>query len=451
MTSFLSPILALARKDILLLLRDRSGLFFTFVFPVLIGVFFGTIFAGGGEEGPRRIQTVVVDEDNTPASADFIQRMNDGGDFQTRPAPNRDEGVKRVRAGEVAAVVVIPKGFGASASNIFAPSRVALEVGSDPSRAAEAGMIRGLLTELAFERFSEAFSDPTVMRGMARDARAQVKLLGLITPARRSELDGFYKSLDDTLGAAEKLTQSTGQPEARPPGTEPPEPNADTAAAGAGFGPVTIKTIDIQPRERFGPKNAYAVTFAQAIMWGVVGCCSGFAVSLLAERTSGTLVRLRMSPLGWTRVLTGKALACLITTLAVGALMLLFAVLVFRVRPVSWPMLALGMACVALCFVGVMMLLAVVGRRTGSGQMGWSVMLVLTMVGGGSIPLFVMPRWLQTASSVSPVKWGILALEGGLWRGSSLSDMLLPCAVLLAIGAVGFTVGAVMIARDDAA
>ncbi|MFM9957009.1 MAG: ABC transporter permease [Phycisphaerales bacterium] len=444
MRTWLSPILALARKDILLLLRDRSGLFFTFVFPILIGVFFGTIFAGGGDEGPRRIKTVVVDEDNSAGSADFVKRMNDGGDFETRPAATRDEGVKRVRSGEVAAVVVIPKGFGASASNIFAGNRAALEVGSDPSRAAEAGMIRGLLTELAFSRFGDAFNDPTRMRGMAKDARAQVKLLDLVTPNQRDELDSFYKSLDDTLGAAEKLTDDNAEPAQTPRG-------AGAAAGGVGFGPVAIKSIDIQPRERFGPKNAYAVTFAQAIMWGVVGCCSGFAVSLLAERSSGTLVRLRMSPLGWPRVLAGKALACLLTTLAVGALMVLFAVLVFRVRPVSWAMLGLGMACVALCFVGIMMLLAVVGRKTGSGQVGWSVMLVLTMVGGGSIPLFVMPQWLQTASGVSPVKWGILALEGGLWRGTSMAEMMLPCAVLLGIGAIGFVAGSMMIARDDAA
>lgn len=442
MKALLSPILALARKDIRLLLRDRSGLFFTFVFPILIGVFFGTIFAGGGEDGPRGIRTAVVDEDRTPASADFIQRMNQGGNFETRPAESREEGVRRVRSGEVAAVVVIPTGFGAASGNIFTGSRTTLEVGTDPSRAAEAGMIRGLLTELAFERFGAAFNDPSRMRRMATDARAQARLLQLLTPDRKRELDEFYGSLEGTLGAAEKLTESGAN--------TPPRAEATTAAAPA-FGPVTIKAIDIQPRERFGPKNAYAVTFAQAIMWGVVGCCSGFAVSLLAERSSGTLVRLRVSPLGWSRVLAGKALACFITTLAVGGLMILLAVLVFSVRPVSWPMLALGMACVALCFVGIMMLLAVVGRKTGSGQVGWSVMLVLTMVGGGSIPLFVMPGWLQTASGVSPVKWGILALEGGLWRGSTPAEMLVPCAILLGIGTAGFTLGSMLIARDDAA
>src|ERR1051325_6372742 len=35
-------------------------------------------------------------------------------------------------------------------------------------------------------------------------------------------------------------------------------------------------------------------------------------------------------------------------------------------------------------------------------------------IAGGQVllfPLFLMPPWMQTASNVSPVKWGILALE----------------------------------------
>jgi ABC-2 type transport system permease protein len=33
-----------------------------------------------------------------------------------------------------------------------------------------------------------------------------------------------------------------------------------------------------------------------------------------------------------------------------------------------------------------------------------------------------------------PVKWGILALEGAIWRGFDLADMLPPCGILLSIG-----------------
>jgi ABC-2 type transport system permease protein len=72
---------------------------------------------------------------------------------------------------------------------------------------------------------------------------------------------------------------------------------------------------------------------------------------------------------------------------------------------------------------------------------GWSIMMPLTMLGGGMVPLFVMPKWMVTAGNCSPVKWAILALEGAIWRGFSFREMLLPCGILVAVGIVSFVVG----------
>lgn len=41
-------VLALAGKDLRLLIRDRAGFFFVFFFPLLYAIFFGFIFSGGG-------------------------------------------------------------------------------------------------------------------------------------------------------------------------------------------------------------------------------------------------------------------------------------------------------------------------------------------------------------------------------------------------------------------
>ena len=65
----------------------------------------------------------------------------------------------------------------------------------------------------------------------------------------------------------------------------------------------------------------------------------------------------------------------------------------------------------------------------------------MSMLGGGMVPLFVMPPWMATASNASPVKWAVLAFEGALWRGFGLAEMALPCAILLAVGAP-FALGA---------
>lgn len=442
----MGPVLAIAIKDIRLLLRDKAAVFFTFAFPVIIGVFFGTVFAGGsGEDGPRKISIALVDEDASGESGAFVKQLAECGHFNVTPAVTRDEAVKQVRLGKQAAAVVLPKGFGAGTDSLFAGSPTTIEVGCDPSRSAEAGMINGLLTEQAFKRLSRMFSDTSRMKDMARSARLRVKGLASLSPERHAVMNSFYDDLDRMLDSLDSVNSQQTAP------NDAAQPASPSSTGTGGFNPVSIKTLEVQPGETNGPKNAYAVTFAQAIMWGVIGCCSGFAISLLTERQSGTLIRLRLAPLGWNRVLGGKALACAATTLLVGAVMVAVAVVIFKVRPVSWPMLVFALLCVAVCFVGIMMLLAVIGRMAKSSQIAWPVMLVFTLAGGGSIPLFAMPEWLQKASGFSPVKWGILAVEGGLWRGFSAQDMALPCGVLLAVGVVGFGLGARLFARDTGA
>ncbi|PJA42041.1 MAG: ABC transporter permease, partial [Lysobacterales bacterium CG_4_9_14_3_um_filter_62_6] len=44
----MTAILALALKDLTLLLRNRATLFFTFVWPLLMAIGFGLMFGGGG-------------------------------------------------------------------------------------------------------------------------------------------------------------------------------------------------------------------------------------------------------------------------------------------------------------------------------------------------------------------------------------------------------------------
>ena len=88
------------------------------------------------------------------------------------------------------------------------------------------------------------------------------------------------------------------------------------------------------------------------------------------------------------------------------------------------------------------MLLSVLGKTEQSaGGIGWAVLLVMAMLGGGMIPLFIMPGWMQTLSHVSPVKWSILAMEGAIWRGFSFGEMMLPCGILLGVGLACFAIG----------
>ena len=88
-----------------------------------------------------------------------------------------------------------------------------------------------------------------------------------------------------------------------------------------------------------------------------------------------------------------------------------------------------------------MLLSALAKTEQAAGGIGWAVLLILSMIGGGMIPLFILPGWMRTISHFSPVKWSILAMEGAVWRQFTVGEMLLPCGILWAVGIVCFLIG----------
>lgn len=70
---------------------------------------------------------------------------------------------------------------------------------------------------------------------------------------------------------------------------------------------------------------------------------------------------------------------------------LIFAIF-FGVRPQSYPCLMMSLASASLAFVGIMMMLSVLGKtEAAAGGIGWAVLLIFAMVGGGMVPLIAMP------------------------------------------------------------
>ena len=214
------------------------------------------------------------------------------------------------------------------------------------------------------------------------------------------------------------------------------------SGTGFAFAPVTIDTHEVRGKGEIKPASAYDVSFPQGIIWGLISVVMAFATSLVNERTLGTLVRLRMAPLGTPTILAGKALACFAATALVMVPLLGVGILVFGISPTSWAMLLIAIVSVSIAMTGLMLLFSTIGstERT-TGNIGWAIMMVLAMTGGGMMPLAFMPEWLQTVSHVSPIKWSILAMEGGLWRGFGIGEMLIPCVTLVAVGCTSFLVG----------
>ncbi|MEZ5288470.1 MAG: ABC transporter permease [Vicinamibacterales bacterium] len=409
------PLLAIAVKDLRLLPRVRMGFFFTFIWPLVVSVMFGFAFGGPAGGATNAIAVALVDEDASAASQAFAERLRNTGNLDLSSL-SRPEAEAAVRRGQLAAFLVLERGFGAASARMFygAPRRVS--VGTDPARKAEAGMLEGLLMQAAAADMQQALSNPERSSAMVDQA---LQSLGT-APAADAELEHFLRELKTFVGSPASQAQSGG---------------------GMNWQPLEVVTVPVA-RERRGPANSFEVTFPQGVLWGLIGCVMSFGLALVGERTHGTLLRLGIAPLTRWQILGGKALACFAAMLLVQALLYLLGYTLFGVRPASWPLLALASVTASIAFCGFMMLVATLGdtEQAASGT-AWAIMMPLAMVGGAMIPQFVMPAWMAAIGNVSPIKWALLAIEGAIWRDFTLGEMVLPCTILVAVGLACFALG----------
>lgn len=419
-------VLSMALKDLRLLFRDRLDAFFTFIFPLLFGVFFGMVFRSAGT-GPNGLAIALVNEDASPAAARFAQTLADSPNFRVTKTPTRAEAEAHVRARRALASVVIPEGFGDAQQNLFGEGGITLAVAVDPSRGAEGAMLEGLLTEAAYRNMIALFSNPAELNPLITDAQERLTKAQGLDPVRRLVLSQFLESLN-------RMVKETGSGWVGAAG-------APASGEAITWNPVRIEMRALASAQRRLPANSFALTMPQAAAWGLMGCVVSFAVSLAAERKSGTLLRLVTAPVSHAQVIAGKGMACFLTALLVQAFLLAIA-FVMGVRPTSYLALGVAVLASAFAFVGIMMLLAVLGRTEGgAGGIGRAAMLVLAMIGGGTLPLAFMPEWLGRVSNLSPFKWTILSLEGAIWRGLGWDEMALPLGVLVGIGTLGLGAG----------
>jgi ABC-2 type transport system permease protein len=404
----------LALKDLRLLARHRGEVFFVLAWPVMLAVLFGVIFAAP-PEGRSPLGIALVDEDGSDGSRAYAERLGRTAGLDV-VSVSRTEAEAMVRQGKRIAWVALTSGFGEASANPFGAQAPPVEIGIDPTRKAEAAMLEGLLAREAAEGLQERLSDREASRRMVADALSRLRYAPPWSPEKRRN-ERFLAELDRWLA------------------------EAPDDGGGVRLRPLAVET-KAATADRRGPRSSFEFTFPQGMLWGLLACAANFAVGLVKERSSGTMGRLLSAPLTRRQILLGKALACFVAMLGMEILLVAVGVVAFGVRPTSWPLLAAAVLAAALAFTGIMMVLSVLGgtEQSASGA-AWATLLVVALLGGGMVPLFVMPRWMLTASGVSPAKWAILAFEGALWRGFSPAEMALPLGLLVAIGAMGLILG----------
>jgi ABC-2 type transport system permease protein len=433
----MNVITSIAWKDIRLLFSDRLAAFFVLLFPIIMGLFFGSIMNVGSRSGIRnQMKVVVVDLDQSDYSQALLENLKRNGNLALEDG-ELEEARLSVQGGKRMGLIVIPQGFGQTAG-VFWEEPQAIQLGIDPARTAEGAMLEGFLMEAMGGLFAKRFSQPASFLKPVREAIEEVQRDPSLGGTRRENLLSMYGTLTDLIDSIDRVQKN-----------EETSANDSNSSTMPEFKLAAVERIDvtrvIDPESREGQiqkiRQGWDISFPQAMLWGVLSCAASFAISLAQERENGTLVRLQVAPISRGQILSGKAFACFSAILFV-ILMMTALGLALGMRPLSYPKLICASLAVSFCFVGIMMLLSTVGQSVQSvSGIGWASNMIMAMFGGCMIPVMFMPEFISRVSVLSPVRWAILSLEGAIWRDFNWAELGANLSVLIGVGLSGLIAG----------
>ena len=418
------PFLALVRKDLRVFLSDRRAVLLSFAAPLVLAAIFSTLGAGG-TEGRSAIPLVVADEDQSPLSRRVVDALAADKNLDVSEAP-RGQARSSVREGRVGVGVVIPGGFGRDAARgFFRPGgagKPELTFLTDPTHAAEAGMVRGLFTQHALRAIGrDVFGGPGGLAAL-EDAEAGLDQSGNAPPALRAVLKLLVrdlKALRESPAGGKKKGDDGGE----------------------GFGlsaPFSVKEEAVSAGGRVDRGVMAAHSFAGMAVQFILFASVEAGAGLLTERQKGLWRRLRAAPVSKAVLLGSKTVSQALIALAILAALFGFGASAFGVR---FEGSFLGFALVAVAYALTAstfgLLIAALGK-TPQAARGLSVLAVLLMVllGGAWLPMFLFPPWLQRATLLIPTRWAVDGLEGATWRGLGLAALWPKAAALFGFAAL---------------
>jgi len=369
--------LAIAGVNLRRLFRDRMGLFFIFVLPVILIVVLGTVF--GGRTAPR-IGIVVVDGG---AFADELVGAIRDGDVELEVTTSSDEARLRaaVEEGSLELGLVVPAGY-------------------------DAALRDGGRTELT------VIGPPTTVLSALRRAvdTAVAEQAARVRAARLVEAEAGLP-FDEAIAIAAAVQAQT-------PGVQ-----------------VTVERIG----EGIFPEGTAAFApgaQSQLVLFMFLTSMTA-ATQIILSRQLGVSRRMLAAPIGITTIVVGEVLGRFGVAMVQGLFIVFLSAFAFGV-PWGDP-LAAGMVVVVFALVGTgaaMVVGVFANDADQAGALGVMAGMLLGALGGAMVPLEIFPEPVHTIAYLTPHAWAIQGLRSVGLRGGGLADIL-PELAVLALFALG--------------
>lgn len=372
-------LLAIAAKDMRLIVRDRGALLVMLAMPFALIFILGSALGGIGQGDSLDTKVAIVNEDAGETGERFVDALTSAEEieavFDITVRDDIDDVRADVERGDLTAALIVPADL---SEKVMAGEPAALEVLQDPGSEMAAGIWVGVVR--------------------AGAAKASVEIIAA-------------RTLSAMPGAAQG----------------PPE-------AGIPLDAVTVRDAEAEVEEAISMISYYSA--GMTAMFLLFGGMFG-AFSFVKERREQTLARMLSAPVGKPAIIGGKAAGVFLVAVGQFVILLFGTSLVFGVE---WGgdlagTLLVGLA-EAFAAAGLAMMLAALGKTERAiGGVGPAAIMFFSATGGSMIPSEQLPSWLLPVQVVSPIYWSLNGFLD-LMRGASLVEVLPGVAVVLALGVV---------------
>jgi ABC-2 type transport system permease protein len=380
------PFLAIAAVELRRFLRDRSNIFFVFIFPLILVLVIGAQFGGGGSAG----SVVVVGQESELRTA-VVTALED--DDVAVTFADHDDALEQVARGRTDVALQIETG---DADAFTTGADVTLDV--VPS--------------------SQAGAPATVQRVQTavRAVTAEQGQVAALTAAGADEAAAVV--------ALERASQTL----------EPP----------------SLAVVDVdEVAQEFSGLGQFDVGAASQVLLFVFLISLAGSSALIQARRYGVISRTLTAPVSTTEVLAGQALGRFVIALFQGAYIMAATALLFGVDWGNLGLALLVLAAFAAASAGAAMLVgSLLDNENAAVGLGIGLGLVLAALGGGMLPLELFPDSLRGVSLMTPHAWAYEAFAEIQRHDGTLSDILPQLAVLLGMAAVLLALGSWALRRS---
>ena len=393
-------------KDYLLLARDIAGLCLMFLMPVSL-VFLMTFLQNDliGKINEAEISVIMLNQDDDVLGNSIEQQIADSESFElTKTEDNENDLKLAVARGDYMIGIVIPQNISDS-------------IRQNAKRAVLKGF-NGEEHEKTDSVVIRIYLDPTLKTSFRNTLMSNMKEY-----TAKTERDFLLQELLNELN--ERIPFMLG----------------DIQLDG--------NQVDFDVQYAFKDENSVIPNATQHnvpawTLFAIFFISLSLSVGLINERKEGSFKRLLTMPCSYFQYLLSKSIVFLLVCLLQFAI--IFALGVYLFPHIGLPKLILGDNAWLLLPMCVSSSLAAIGFGVFIGKITTdhqqaAVLAALSVVifaaiGGIWVPVFTMPKIMETISQISPLNWGLNGFYDILIRNGKFSDILPECAYSIAFAVV---------------